>query len=48
MQQTSTGKVPAFSKKNLKTARDLSVNETKLTSGNAFISNIVALESEKE
>ena len=48
MQQTSTVKVPAIFQKVLKTVRTLRVNETKLTSGNAFISNIFALKSKKK
>ena len=37
-----------FFRKNLKTVRALRINETKLTSGSAFIFNLFTLESEKE
>ena len=47
-QQTSTEKLPAFFQKLYKTVRALRVNETKVTSRNAFIDNLSALESEKE
>ena len=48
MQQTNTAKLPAFFQKILKTVRSPRVNETKLTSRNAFIFKRFALESEKE
>ena len=47
-QQTSTAKLAAFFQKFKKTVRAQRVNETKVTSRNAFIDNFFALESEKE
>ena len=46
-QQTSTPKLAAFFQKFWKILRALRVNETKVTSRNAFIDNLLALESEK-
>ena len=43
-QQTSTAKMIAFFIRVLKTVNALRVNEAKLTSRNAFISNLFALE----
>ena len=47
LQQISAVKVPAFFQKVLKRVRALRVDEIKLNSRNAFISNLFALESEK-
>ena len=48
MHQTATTMLPAFFQKFLKTLHTLTVNETKLTSRNAIIFNLFALEKEKE
>ena len=47
-QQTSTAKLAATFQNFQKTVRTLRVNEIKVTSRNAFIDNVFALESEKE
>ena len=46
-QQTSTGKLSAFSQKFKKTVCPLEVNQTKVTSINTFIGNIFTLQTEK-
>ena len=47
-QQTSRPKLPAFFEKLSKRVGILRVNETKVTSRNAFVDNIYELESENE
>ena len=47
-QQTSNAKLAAMFQKFLKTVHPLKVNKTKVTSRNAFIENLFALESEKK
>ena len=47
-QQTSTAKLAAFFQKFKKARQALRVNETKVTSRNAFIDNLFGLESRRK
>ena len=47
-QETSTAKLAAIFQKFQKTVRSPRVNETKVTSRNAFIDNLFALENNKK